>query len=73
MTTYYLHTIRGRPAHYVPGQQICYITRFGAAGTLVTSLRQIRREQKASIKHRQDIGLDQDGSNYGYRRVRVPS
>lgn len=73
MQTYYLHTINGKPATYYPGDQICYVTKYGDAGVLVKSLRQIRREQKASIKFRQSKGIPEDGSDYGYRRVRVPN
>lgn len=70
--TYYLHTIDGRPAYYVPGMQICYINFYGKPKPLVASLDQIRAEQKASSEWRKAQGYDHGTKDYGYRRVRLP-
>ena len=73
MSVFYMHTIEGPPAYYVPGKQICFITHFGTAGMLAHSLKQIREERALSVKYRQEAGIGEDGSRYGYKRVRTPS
>jgi hypothetical protein len=67
--TYYLHTINGEPAEFVPHQkQLCFIGKYGAAGKLASSLRQIRREQAINRRQNPDIS---EGLTFGYVRVRI--
>ena len=70
---YYVHTINGRPGGF-DGMQICYAG--GGRGwhaPAVRSLRQIRREQQASIRFRratfQERAIEQ---KYGYVIIRTP-
>lgn len=71
--TLYMHTIDGRPAFYVPGEQICFCGDAGSVRSpLATSLAQIRREQVASDEWRNKRGFMRDlTSEYGY--VRIPA
>lgn len=66
----YVHTIDGRPAQYFPGSQICFSPWRGITRT-ATSLRQIRREQRASIRWRREKGYEASPSDYGYFRLYV--
>ena len=69
MTTYYLHTLDGKPAEFVTDQNtICFRTKYGKAGLLATSLHQIRREQAIDQKENPETSKDFE---YGYCRVRV--
>ena len=69
MTNYYLHILDGQPAEFVPDQKtICFVTRYGSAGVLATSLRQIRREQAIDQKENPETSGDFE---YSYCRVRV--
>lgn len=67
MTTYYLHTLDGKPAFF-NGEYI-HFSNGERGGQLATSLQQIRREQELSnalYGYRDD-----DLERYGYVRVRV--
>ncbi len=74
---YYMHTIDGKPASYVKGEQICY-ARSGGRGrpwaTLATSIEQIKSEQKASIAWRRKRFNDGEKSrnDYGYVIFKKP-
>lgn len=50
--TYYLHTLDGRPACFVPGQGICFIMKYDRNPIVATSLKQIRKEQRDDDKIR---------------------
>lgn len=65
--TYYLHTLDGAPAWF-DGFQVCFAVSYGRAAKLAASLRQIQREQRASISNREDAGYD-NNAKLGYRRV----
>lgn len=69
---FYLHTISGCPAWYVPGKQICYINHYGNGGRLARSLKQIKAEQIKSMAWRTKQGYSNDRHGYGYRKVRLP-
>lgn len=65
--TYYLHTLDGEPAYFVPGQGLCFAPYFGQSAVLCRSLKQIREQQKA------DMAINGAGVYpRGYRRVRLP-
>lgn len=66
---YYLHTIDRKPA-YFDGHQIVYATK-GRAIKLVSDLKQIKREQRASHLWRQSKGLELF-NDYGHMRVSTP-
>ena len=72
--TMYMHTIRGRPAFYEEGKMIYYANHglLVIPDGLVSSLKQIRKEQAASKRYRKKkLGLDEERSDYGYIRVKV--
>ena len=71
---FYMHTIGGLPAVYVPGQQICYLNRYGkwSVSTLAHSLEQIKSEQKASYAWRKGQRYDSSSKDYGYAKVKLP-
>lgn len=72
MATKYMHTITGNPAYFSQEhEQIYRYTKYGLPVSLADSLRQLRREQQKSIRSRRALGLDEDGSKYGYSRVAV--
>ena len=68
--TYYLHTIDGKPAYF---SRMCdaVVLRsgFGPPQPMATSLAQIKREQRITIKWRKEHNL-QIG-DYGHVRVHV--
>jgi len=64
----FIHMIRGNPAQYYKGQQICFGDRRYGIKT-VDTLEQIRKEQRASHKWRRDAGFDVDESDYDYMRI----
>jgi hypothetical protein len=72
-TTYYLHTINDCPAFF-DGEQICFAG--GATSRspqrLCRSLRQIRREQSASVRNRKRWGFEAGSDQIGYVRVHLP-
>ena len=72
MTTYYMHTIDGKPAAFIE-DQIYFMPYYGSAKcrTLARSLRQIRREQKKAAEFRAALGYHND-FEYGYVRVATP-
>lgn len=73
MKTYYMHTIDGRPAFYVLGKQICFMTFYGLANPLAKSLRQIKAERIKSVKWRKSKGFDNYNiGQYGHFRVSAP-
>jgi hypothetical protein len=71
MSTKYLHTIDGKPAMYVSGEQICFRPFYGKAYPLADSLDQIRKEQRASNEWRKKQGFRSDGPEHGYVRIYV--
>lgn len=69
----YMHTIEGKPAYYVPGDQIVSATRhYRWPVKLCTSMKQIREEERASIKKRREWGF-QDTPHYGHVYVSSPN
>lgn len=64
----YMHTIDGKPAVYVDGQQICYALsgRYTIGQLLVPDLATIRRQQEASRLWRVSQGYDE--TEYDYLR-----
>ena len=70
MTTYYLHTIDGKPAYYEEGRQIVFARCYGKAAPLVTTLKQIRKEQELSAEWRENEGLPHY-YDYGHQRVSI--
>ena len=66
----YIHTIGGRPAHYYPGEQVCYAMRCRPIPTVET-LEQIRKEQKASEQWRRSKGMMPTEAQYGWMKVAV--
>jgi hypothetical protein len=69
----YVHTIWGKPAFYHAGDRMVWIGGRRHVIALVPTLRQIRREQQASIKTSLENGWAWDmSSDYGYVRVEVP-
>lgn len=72
-SSYYLHTLAGMPAGYVPGGQICYAVNYGKATRLCSSLREIRMQRRLAEQWRTKQGYEPtDPKLYGYRRVRLP-
>lgn len=69
MRTVYIHTLNGQPAGFFDGQ-ICFARHFGPATLAASSLKQIRREQKASLARDKQYG-DEGKWTYGYVRFRV--
>lgn len=63
----YMHTVDNQPATY-DGEQICFAVRTRPI-KLANSLRQIRREQHATIRWR--LAQKWDAKGYGYMRVEV--
>lgn len=73
MKTYYLHTLNGMAASYVPGGQICFASHGGAPVRLCESLRQIRMQRRFSEQWRAKKGYTPTHPSWvGYRRVRLP-
>ena len=66
--TLYLHTIDNKPAAF-EGTQICFLNFYGEAFALASSLKQIRKEQRATKKYRRQMGFAYDENRYGYFRV----
>jgi hypothetical protein len=75
MNMFYMHTLDGMPAYFVRTDRKIYFApspRSSRTITLCRSLRQIKAEQKASIKT--DLADGRQGSvQYGYVRVRLPA
>jgi len=64
----YMHTIEEKPGRYEGKHgQICFVTGF-FIGKLVSSLKQIKKEQRASIKYRKSQGWS---TNFDYGHIRV--
>lgn len=69
--TYCMHTIDGRPAFFA-GNQICFVLRTRKPHKLAKDLKQIRREQKLTIKYRSEVlGIGEEPNKYSYIRVSV--
>lgn len=70
-----MHTMDGKPATYLPGEQIC----FAASGkrsaiSLVDSMAQIREQRKFSSKRRKLQGFDPDDNMADrHRKGRFPT
>ena len=71
MKSYYMPTIDGRPAEF-DGTQIVFMNVYGKPNEVCRSLKEIRRQQKQSIKWRSNFGVDPTLGKYGYFRVRLP-
>lgn len=67
----YIHTLDGQPAEYDPGEQVCYLGR-NPLTRFARSLRQLRREQQASVAWRWANGMDGGYAVLGYFRLRLP-
>lgn len=68
----YMHLIDGEPANYVKNQQIVRVNNSKRKPIrLVESLEQVRREQQASDRWRNDQGFSVDSSIYSYAKVLV--
>jgi len=71
----YLHTIDNVPARYEKNGQICYVNFYGNfIGKLVPSLKQIKEEQKLSVKWRRKMGFKNKPKavkKYGWIRVEL--
>lgn len=66
----YVHLLDNQPAFFDDGQ-ICFATHgIEFERLLVPTLRQIRREQQATIAYRNTLGW-KDGFKYSYLRVTV--
>lgn len=70
---YYMHTLDKKPAFFSDGR-VCFMNGpYSRRGnTLVDSLLQIRREQRAAIRADHKDGLPWDRWEYGYVRVEMP-
>ena len=66
--TYYLHTLAGEPAGFVPGIGICFANPYGKGVELCRSLKEIRQQQR---QHKELCRVS-SGYTLGYRRVRTP-
>ncbi len=68
----YCHSIGGRPAKYLEGEQIYFLNwnnHFSKSDCKET-LEEIRKEQKNSLKWRKEKGFDcEDAEEYGYFRI----
>jgi hypothetical protein len=62
-----MHTIDGSPATF-DGYQICYAAFYGKPNKLADSLKQIRQEQRLTVKNRRADGLAPFNVKYGYLR-----
>lgn len=69
--TVYMHTLRGQPAGF-DGETVCIYAATQAVPA-VRSLRQIRREQQASIRVRREWQMHGAPmpQEYGYVRIRI--
>ena len=69
MKCYYMHTISNYPAFFSASDgQICYSDKDHPV-LLRKTLRQIRKDQRITIKNRTKWGFDKKG--YSYERVRI--
>ena len=69
----YMHTLDGRPAQYWPGEQVAFADDRRGVSRFADSLKQIRREERASERWRRSKGFDETSFEYGYVRVRLPN
>jgi hypothetical protein len=68
--TMYMHTIRGRPAEYIKGEQIVYgSSNFKIPDCLCKSLYQLRKEQILSTEWRIKKGFSSSIEDYSYVRI----
>ena len=70
----YMHTIDGYPACYWQGEQICYIRKYHKPKkVLVSSVSQIKKEQRLSMAWRVNQGFDKkpDRKDYGWIKILV--
>lgn len=66
-------TLEGKPAYYVPGDQIVYAPRHWRWPVqLCTSIKQIREEERASLRKRREWGF-KDVPHYGHVYVAHPN
>ncbi len=66
----YMHTVDGRPGFYEPGRQICFFKSTQPI-PLVDSLKQIKKEQKASAEWRRSKGFSSSDAENGYGWMKV--
>lgn len=71
MSKVYMHTIDGKPAKYVEGEQIVFLNN-ASKNVLRDSLNQIRADQKATIKWRKRNGFKCNDARYGYVMFYLP-
>lgn len=67
--TRYMHTIDRQPAFY-DGNQIVFAS--GVVKQTASTIRQIRREQRATRRWRRDQGYSLEVGQLGYVRVEMP-
>ena len=60
------------PAHYYPGEQICYAVRTRPI-PLCDTLAQIKREQRAAVAWRKSEGFDCENKSFGWMKVESPN
>lgn len=68
----YMHTLNSMPAHYYPGEQICYAVRTRPI-PLCDTLAQIKREQRATVAWRKSEGFDCENKSFGWMKVQSPN
>lgn len=69
---FYMHTINGKPAIYVEGQQIVYINMYSRVTfgeVFVNSLADIRKQQARCREWRAQRGMSDEAGKYGYLRI----
>lgn len=66
----YIHIMENRPAHYYPGEQICFAVRTRPIPTC-DSLDQIKKEQNMSREWRMKNGYGLINLNYGWMKIKV--
>ena len=66
----YIHTIDGKPAMF-DGDQICFARHYGPGNKPCYSLKEIRRQQEATFKYREERGYTYKVGEYGYIRYRI--
>lgn len=67
---FYMHTLDGKPAYYVDGEQVCFID--SRPGKLARSLDEIRAQWTASEAWRKKRGYGPMIYPHGYKKVTLP-
>ncbi len=68
----YMHTLNSMPAHYYPGEQICYAVRTRPI-PLCDTLAQIKREQRATVAWIKSQGFYCENKSFGWMKVESPN